>query len=96
MAADSTSRQNKEGIGDIISKKTFSNINIINYVVIISIAAVVGFTAISLYFYYRYGTPIPDIKTEIFSFFGAELVTMGVITGTKNLKEKKQGGMYDE
>ena len=69
-------------------EKRFSNINITNYTVFISIFSIIVFTVVSLYFYYKHGIVVSDLKTEIFAFFGVELIALATISITNNLGRK--------
>lgn len=66
------------------------NLNITDYLVFICIASINIFVIVSLYFYYKYGIEIPDIKTEIFLFFGTELMAMASIAISKNIRKKEE------
>lgn len=68
-----------------------SNLKVMDYIVFISIFSIIGFTAISLYYYYRHGIPVSEIKTELFYFFGAELLGMAAISISSNLSKKGTG-----
>lgn len=65
-----------------------TNLKVMDYLVIICIISIIAFSGISLYQYYVNGIPVSEIKTEIFAFFGAELLAMAGISISNNLGGK--------
>lgn len=76
--------------GKVVKKreKLLTNLKVMDYLVIICIVSIIVFAGISLYQYYKNGIPVSDIKTEIFVFFGAELLAMAGISISDNLGGK--------
>lgn len=75
-------------------KRPLSNINVMDYLVIICIITVVAFVSVSLYFYYTQSIPpTSELMKYFFAFFGGELLAMAGITITKNVSENKKRGV---
>ena len=68
--------------------KSLTNLKVMDYLVIICIVSIILFAGISLYQYYANGIPVSEIKTEIFAFFGAELLAMAGISISNNMGKK--------
>lgn len=61
--------------------KRFSNINVMDYLVIICILSIQVFVGVVLFFYYKNGMPPPlEVMQYFFAFFGGELLAMATIT----------------
>lgn len=80
------------GYETVSSGGWLSNIKVVDYLVIICILSIQLFVVVSLYFYYAQGIPPSEIKTEIFAFFGVELLAMATIQVSKNRKKIKEVG----
>ena len=69
--------------------KRFSNVNIMDYLVIICIVTVIAFVVVNLYFYYKKGIPPTlELMQYFFAFFGGELLAMAGITISKHRKKE--------
>lgn len=80
-------------------RKVLHNLNVTDYLVIICIGSIIGFTAFVMYQYYYKGIPVIDLKTEVFAFFGVELMAMATIAVSDNFarrSRKEEMEMYKE
>ena len=69
--------------------KRFSNVNIMDYLVIICIVTVIAFVVVNLYYYYKKGIPPTlELMQYFFAFFGGELLAMAGITISKHRKKE--------
>lgn len=68
-------------------KLKLDNLSVTDYLVFICILSIDAFVIVSMYFYYKHGIDIPDIKTEVFAFFGVELLAMATIAVSKNVRK---------
>ena len=77
--------------------KKFSNLSIINYIVIIVITAVFVVNGLALYFYFIRGIEPPTELILAFNgFCGVELLATAAISGTKNKYQALgDGGEYE-
>ena len=70
--------------------------NITDYLVIICIGSIVAFSAFTMYQYYYRGIPVIELKTEIFAFFGVELMAMATIAVSDNLGRRNRKEELEE
>ena len=64
--------------------------NVMDYLVFICITSINVFVVVSLYYYYKYGIPVSDIKEVFFAFFGTELLAMAGISISSNIAEAQK------
>lgn len=69
-------------------EKRLNNLKVTDYLVLICLLSIVGFVLVVMYQYYVHGIPVIDLKTEIFTFFGVELLAMASISISNNVKKK--------
>lgn len=70
-------------------ERPLSNINVMDYLVIICILTVIVFISVNLYFYYKKGIPPTlELMQYFFAFFGGELLAMAGITISKHRKKE--------
>lgn len=71
-------------------ERPLSNINVMDYLVIICIITVIAFVSVNLYYYYtKEIPPTLELMQYFFAFFGGELLAMATITITKNVKKNR-------
>ena len=69
--------------------KRFSNVNVMDYLVIICIVTVIAFVVVNLYYYYiKDIPPTSELMGYFFAFFGGELLAMAGITISKHRRDK--------
>ena len=70
-------------------KRLLSNINVMDYLVIICIVTVILFVIVNLYYYYAKGIPpMSELMGYFFAFFGGELLAMAGIKISKHRRDK--------
>ena len=70
-------------------ERPLSNVNVMDYLVIICIVTVMVFVAVNLYYYYKKNIPpTSELMQYFFAFFGGELLAMAGITISKHRKKE--------